>query len=199
MLLVKRVVNRDGVRVTKVVARQHLTLSAPAAEMIDALENMESVLDRDYKANPERLVNIYMAVLKDAGWTLQSMADVMHRTCEMVRLRIKNVDELNKQYIRDLPKQFPIPEPPYEFITTTYHVPVEPDAKKLERLLELKPLAARVRSSSPKYRVEAEEYSKLLAEVHLQDGITLYHLAKRLGVSHGALRFRLVRYGYIAR
>jgi hypothetical protein len=26
--------------------------------------------------------------------------------------------------------------------------------------------------------------------------VTLYRLAKRLGVTHGALRFRLVRYGY---
>jgi hypothetical protein len=78
-------------------------------------------------------------------------------------------------------------KPPREF--------VEPDPAKLARLLELKPFAQQVRSNGGKYRAEAEEYTALIAEVHLVDGVTLYRLAKRLGVTHGALRFRLARYG----
>jgi hypothetical protein len=53
-----------------------------------------------------------------------------------------------------------------------------------------------VRSNGKKYREEAEEYTKLLNHAHTVEGVTLYRLAKRLGVTHGALRFRLVRYGY---
>jgi hypothetical protein len=53
-----------------------------------------------------------------------------------------------------------------------------------------------VRSNGKAYREEAEEYTKLLNYAHTVEGVTLYRLAKRLGVTHGALRFRLVRYGY---
>jgi hypothetical protein len=53
-----------------------------------------------------------------------------------------------------------------------------------------------VRSNGTKYRKEAEEYTRLLNQAHVEEGVTLYRLAKRLGVTHGALRFRLVRYGY---
>jgi hypothetical protein len=63
--------------------------------------------------------------------------------------------------------------------------------------LELQPLAQKVRGSGSAYRKEAEEYTALINHAHMVEGVTLYRLAKRLGVTHGALRFRLVRYGYI--
>jgi hypothetical protein len=73
---------------------------------------------------------------------------------------------------------------------------IEPSAETLARLLELKPMAMSVRSNSPKFRAEAEEYTRLLDHAHRVEGVTLYRLAKRLGVTHGAIRFRLARYGY---
>jgi hypothetical protein len=73
---------------------------------------------------------------------------------------------------------------------------IEPSPETLKRLLELQPYAQQVRSSGKKYRAEAEEYTSLLNHAHTVEGVTLYRLAKRLGVTHGALRFRLVRYGY---
>lgn len=66
----------------------------------------------------------------------------------------------------------------------------------LARLIELQPFAQSVRSSSLKYRAEAEEYTKLLHEAHVGHGVSIYRLAKLLGVTHSALRFRLIRYGY---
>ena len=73
---------------------------------------------------------------------------------------------------------------------------IEPSPENLARLLELKPLAQKVRYDHTTYRKEAEEYSALIWHVHSVEGVTLYRLAKRLGVTHGALRFRLARYGY---
>jgi hypothetical protein len=88
-----------------------------------------------------------------------------------------------------------IPDPPVK-PERPKPVYVEPTEKTLARLLELQPYAQQVRSNGKKYREEAEEYTALLNHAHTVEGVTLYRLAKRLGVTHGALRFRLVRYGY---
>jgi hypothetical protein len=63
-------------------------------------------------------------------------------------------------------------------------------------MLELQPIVKQVRGNSPKYREEAEEYTWLLHKAHNLDGVTLYRLGKRLGITHAAIRFRLARYGY---
>ena len=73
----------------------------------------------------------------------------------------------------------------------------QPSPENLARLIELKPLAQKVRYDHSTYRKEAEEYSALIWHLYSVDGVTLYRLAKRLGVTHGALRFRLVRCGYL--
>lgn len=132
--------------------------------------------------------NAYARALRDAEWTLQSISDAAKLTRERVR---QIVSETHTADISNLP----IPEPPKHDRKAPREY-VEPDPAKLARLLELKPLAQQVRLNSPLYREEAEEYTKLLADVHLNDKVTLYRLAKRLGVTHGALRFRLARYGY---
>jgi hypothetical protein len=132
--------------------------------------------------------NDYLRALRSAGWTLQSISEAAGITRERVRQIVKlpstGVDT----------SAYPLPEPP-EHPVTSPRVFVEPDPDKLARLLELQPLAQQVRSYGLRYRAEAEEYTNLIAEVHLQDGVTLYRLAMRLGVTHGALRFRLARYG----
>ncbi len=73
---------------------------------------------------------------------------------------------------------------------------VMPTPELLERLKELQPYAQQVRSNSPRYRAEAEEYTYLLNQAHKEQGVTLYRLAKLLGVTTSAIAFRLVRYGY---
>lgn len=135
------------------------------------------------------LRNSYIVALRRLGWTLQSIAGASGITRERVR-QIAKDDKILTQVVYGLP----LPTPPMkpERPKPTY---VEPSEATLKRLLELQPLAQQVRSNSPKYREEAEEYTQLLNYAHTEEGVTLYRLAKRLGVTHGALRFRLARYG----
>lgn len=124
--------------------------------------------------------------LRKAGWTLQSIATASQLTRERVR-QIAQGDPLYTNVT--------VPEVPQR---AAHAAPVfiEPEPEALARMLELQPLAQKVRSNSPKYREEAEEYTKILADQHLNRKVTLYRLALRLGVTHLALRARLARYGY---
>lgn len=126
--------------------------------------------------------------LRDKGWTLESIAAASNLTRERVR-QISITDEA------DQTSGIPIPTPPIK-PERPRPIYVEPTPATLKRLLELQPFAQQVRSNGTKYREEAEEYTRLLDYAHRIEGVTLYRLAKRLGVTHGALRFRLVRYGY---
>lgn len=128
--------------------------------------------------------------LCDKHWTYEAVA----AACDITRERVRQISlQLPTGLEKDLP--FEIPEPPVK-PERPKRVYVEPSPETLARLLELQPYAQQVRSNGKKYREEAEEYTKLLNYAHTVEGVTLYRLAKRLGVTHGALRFRLVRYGY---
>jgi hypothetical protein len=133
--------------------------------------------------------NLYVAALRRAGWTLQSISTATGLTRERVRQINENVPE-DAVY-----PALPVPSPPRKPVRVpkTY---IEPSPRKLARLLELQPLAQQNRHNSDEHRQAAEDYTALVWEVHNQDGVTLYRLAKALGVTHGALRFRLARYGY---
>lgn len=129
--------------------------------------------------------------LRTNGWTLESIASAT----DLTRERVRQIS------IKEAP--FPIeikvdlPSPPLKPVKAAPSY-IEPHPDTLARLLELQPYAQQVRSNGAKYREEAEEYTALLNHAHTVEGVTLYRLAKRLGVTHGALRFRLVRYGYKA-
>lgn len=129
--------------------------------------------------------------LVNANWTYEAVANASGLTRERVRQIAKANEVLAEEFDFDLE----IPEPPVkpERPKPQY---IEPQPETLKRLLELQPYAQQVRSNGTKYREEAEEYTALLNHAHTVEGVTLYRLAKRLGVTHGALRFRLVRYGY---
>jgi transcriptional regulator with XRE-family HTH domain len=135
----------------------------------------------------------YIKALRERGWTLDSIGACVGLTRERIR-QICNATKF-QEAIRIAAAGHFIPEPPV--------VPgkpkkeyVEPTPETLQRLLELQPLAQQVRSYGKQYRKEAEEYAWLINYAHTVEGVTLYRLAKRLGVTHGALRFRLARYGY---
>jgi len=131
----------------------------------------------------------YIRALRNQGWTLESIAKV----CGVSRERIRQIAKT--QATETLNQSIPLPTPPLKEIKAK-PVYVEPSPETLARLLELKPLAQQVRSSASRYRAEAEEYTRLLAHAHFTEGVTLYRLAKRLNVTHPAIRFRLARYGY---
>lgn len=133
--------------------------------------------------------NSYAAALRAAGWTLSSIADASGISRERVR-----------QVVVDAPQQaygMPVPTPPLRPVPAAPKEYAKPDPAKLARLQDLKPLARKVTGSSQNNRLAGEEYTKLIADVHLNDKVPLYRLAKYLDVTAGALRSRLVRYEYI--
>jgi hypothetical protein len=136
----------------------------------------------------------YAYVLRNAGWTLQSIADLFGWSRERVRQVYESADKALAEAVVS-GHGLTVPQLPLKPVkpSPTY---IEPSPETLARLLELKPMAMAVRSFSPEFREEAEEYTALLNYAHTVEGVTLYRLAKRLGVTHGALRFRLARYGY---
>ena len=175
----KRVMIKKQVPVT-----QHQTLPFIATVALNTIK------DKDMRA-------AYIYVLRMKGWKLQALADALGLTRERIRqIETKASPALAIHVLAD-PGSFPVPElDMVEIEVPAPHVPIEPSEKTLARLLELKPLAQKVRYDHSTYRKEAEEYSALIWHAHSVEGVTLYRLAKRLGVTHGALRFRLARYGY---
>lgn len=147
-------------------------------------EAFEDIIDSDTR---DQLIR----ELRNQHWTLEAIAAATHLTRERVR-QIANTTPTTPAV---LDTGITIPTPPVkpERVRPTY---IEPTPETLARLLELQPLAQQVRSNGKRFRAEAEEYTALLNHAHVVEGVTLYRLAKRLGVTHGALRFRLVRYGY---
>jgi hypothetical protein len=145
-------------------------------------EAFSSILDTETRDE-------YIRSLRKADWTLESIA----AAAELTRERVRQISL--SPSTSELPEDFSVPTPPLK-PERPKPVYIEPSPETLARLLELQPYAQQVRSNGTKYRAEAEEYTALLNHAHVNEGVTLYRLAKRLGVTHGALRFRLVRYGY---
>lgn len=142
--------------------------------------------------------NAYIRVLRSNHWSLQSIADAAGG---MTRERVRQITEgayagSDTAGSISAGLGLPTPTPPLKAVKEL-KVYAEPSTQTLERLIELQPLAQQVRSHSPKYRQEAEEYTALLNHAYKVEGVSLYRLAKRLGVTHGSLRFRMARYGYL--
>lgn len=154
------------------------TLLTLPDEVLEAFETITDTEDR----------NAYIAALREKGWTLQSLADAVEVSRERVR-------QITRQPHGPVDSGLPLPTPPKKKQAEKPKY-IEPSPETLARLKELQPLAQRVRANSTQYRKEAEEYTSLLNHAHTVEGVTLYRLALRLGVTHGALRFRLARYGY---
>lgn len=134
------------------------------------------------------LRDTYVRALRAKGWSLQSIADA----CDVSRERVRQICELPESALYDVV----VPTPPVKLQRERVVYP-EPSKETLDRLLELQPKAKQVRSHASRFRVEAEEYTRLLNHAHKVEGVSLYRLAKHLGVTYPAIRFRLTRYGYL--
>lgn len=132
----------------------------------------------------------YVRALRNAGWTLQAIAE----TIEVSRERVRQICELPNDGA-SLVGDLPVPTPPVH-APKQPKVLAEPSPETLQRLLELQPLVQQVRSHAKRYRAEAEEYTALIHKAHSVEGVSIYRLSKLLGVTDSALRFRLSRYGY---
>lgn len=171
--------------------KQNLTLPENVSDTFDA------ILDK-----PVEVRDAYMRLLRDAGWTLQSIADaegtltrerVRQCVAEMSRRRASSI--VNKYATTRL--KFSIPEPPDKpEKPKSERVIVMPKPDTLKKLRELKPKAAQVRYSHKQYRKEAEEYVSLLWKAHTEEGVSVYRLAKLLDTIPAGIQTRFVRYGY---
>jgi hypothetical protein len=132
--------------------------------------------------------------LSTLGWTYPAISDASGLTRERTRQICLFLEGLSGHTV---PEVFPIFPSPPAHIPKPKKIYVEPSPKTLAKLLALQPAAQKVRSSGKSFRREAEQYTALLNYAHKIEKVPLYRLAKRLGVTHGALRFRLVRYGYL--
>ena len=163
------------------VPKKHLQLPIKTGFFLRSLKTKETRLE----------LVVYCRLLIEKGWTLQSIANELDVTRERVRQYVKDEDS----DLVEVAEGFDVPEIPTVTEQTYVKVTHKPDPQVLKRLLELQPFAQLVRSSSPAYRKEAEEYTKLLAD-EVERGIPVYQLAKSLGITYGAIQFRLTRYGY---
>ena len=142
----------------------------------------------------------YVAALRKREWTLSSIAEAAQISRERVRQIAGETQPSNVQ-------GWPLPEPPLKPQPAAPKQYAAPDPAKLQRLLQLQPLARKVTGNSESNRAAGEEYTALLWEIHHEDKVPLYRLAKFLPsesskgesttVTAGALRSRLARYGYL--
>lgn len=159
-------------------------------------ETVDVLLANAYNSD---VLRAHIFVLREAGWTLESIASPLGMSRERVRQianMVYDVDGARRESRANGLEEVPLPAPKVSRERKESVMRPLPTDENLARLLELQPLVQQVRANSPKYRAEAEEYTKLIAHEHNDRGVSLYRLAKELGVTHGALRFRLVRYGY---
>ena len=156
-------------------------------------EEIRQFFSANSKNSPAR--DALILQLADANWTYEAISNASGLTRERIRQIVK-ADSAETNLLKEFNLDLEIPEPPVkpERPRAEY---VEPHPDTLRRLLELQPYAQQVRSNGIKYREEAEEYTALLNHAHKNEGVTIYRLAKRLGITHGAIRFRLARYGYL--
>lgn len=142
------------------------------------------------------LFNAYVRVLRGKGWALASIGESVGLTRERVRQLSKAVSLADAQDIMFM-NGWTVPEKAIKPLPERVErVVIEPEGATLVRLLELQPYAQQVRGNSPRFRAEGEEYSQLLNHEKNNRGVMMSTLAERLGLSHSAIRFRLVRYSY---
>ena len=174
----KPAVQKERVLISQKIKKTELTLPKEVGEALRSL--------------PLKERKAYASVLRKAGWTLQSIATELNVTRESIRLY--GVEEHSEELLAKV-QHLPVPEVPMVEIYKDKVVKVLPSADVITQLKELQAKATLVRGKGKANREEAEQYTKLLYET-MQSGVSGYRLAKELNVTHSALLFRLVRYGY---
>lgn len=134
----------------------------------------------------------YATELRKVGWTLQSIATPLNITRESIRLY--TLAEHTGEVLAKI-SNLPIVQPPVVEVFVERVKRVKPDPQVIAQLKELQPKAFLVRGKGKNNREEAELYTRLIHEL-MESGVSGYRIAKELGVTHSALAFRLVRYGY---
>lgn len=167
------------------------------------------VLESDpFAPVPERLVSILRApenkgyrrkallcTMRYSGWGLQHLADAS----ECARERVRQI-ELQCHYEEHaahstLREDDDILRPKR---TVQKRIRKFISQEDLDELRDLQSKCRMIRGNLPSThprRVAAEAFMDKVLEVNLKKGFSLYEIAKNLGVTTGAIRSRLVRYG----
>lgn len=169
---------KETIKVGNKVIKTGLVLPKEVSEVLQSLPLQER--------------KAYAHLLRKAGWTLQSIATPLSLTREAIRLYAK--EEPSGEALAKV-THLPIPEVPTVEVFIHRVKKIQPDPEVMAKLKELQPKAFMVRGKGKANRKEAELYTKLIYET-LESGVSGYRLAKELNVTHSALLFRLVRYGY---
>lgn len=136
----------------------------------------------------------YYSRLIRAGWTYQGVANALGVSRQAIEIGVRSLRNHEKlEELMSAVSHLPVPEVPR--IEIRRLIPKEPTSTEIDTLKALHDKARQVRNDSPLYREEAEEFTRLAWEV-TQSGVSTYTLAKKLGLTHSALFFRFVRYGY---
>lgn len=144
--------------------------------------------------NPARdRLDSYIVSLRQAGWNLAAIGEPMGMTRERVRQRqARALGPLRGACV---------PAPPLPASKQPKPKKVYPQIPQavLSEMRRLRPLAESVRGWTPAdapERASSVRYAEMMAEQYLA-GVSIYMIAKQLGVTHLAVRARLARHGYM--
>ena len=136
----------------------------------------------------------YATRLCEAGWTLQSVANELKLTRESIRLYTL-ANSNNQSDVQLAIKDLPIPEIPTKEVYKSLIKRLGVEPSDVVRLKELHSKARLVRGKGKNYRDEAEQFAQLVKEL-TDKGVSVYRIAKEVGVTPAGIYSRLVRYGY---
>jgi hypothetical protein len=138
-------------------------------------------------------LNNYLLALHEAGWTYAALGEALCMTREAVRQRCAFATGPDAS--RGVPAP---PAPPVKISPVKPQRPVIPPAE-LARMRQLMAESRTVNggtSAADPRRQAALRLAELMAEHYLR-GVSMYRIAKQLGVTQPAVYSRLVRHGYI--
>jgi|GEM_PF-3157151 hypothetical protein len=146
-------------------------------------------------ADASERLNALLALAREHGWTLAALARSLGVSREAVRQRASRGElRADTPAVPSPPKRpTPMPKPPKR-----QRLKVRPEVA--ERLREMNRIARTVNGATPAdhpARKVSVELSAMLNSL-VEQGVSKYHLAQVLGVSHGAIIARLARHGYRA-
>ena len=154
-----------------------------------------ALLVRMREDNDPRLAMV-LNLTKLNGWTHQSMADALGISRQAVQQKIAKAESSVAGRIPDVPlpprKLQPEAKPPRRRLLVNDEL--------AERLREMQRVASTVNGATPAEAPERQVSVEFSAHLHalVEQGVSMKHLAKVLGVRYNAVRSRLARQGYMS-
>jgi transposase-like protein len=148
----------------------------------------------EMRENRDPRLPMVFRVAKLNGWTLKSLGDAVGITREYVRQLIASANMDASMTLPDVPLAPRKPNPPHK--PPRRYLGVKPEVA--DQLRDMQEVAAKVNGGTPADAPErriSEEFSAALSAL-TEQGVSVYRLAKALGVTNGAIQSRLARHGY---